>query len=148
MSKNDKEFMDILCQDFEELSKGEMQILRHRTRSFFNIESSVKITPAQLLNAYLIFNRKYIKTFDTVTIITKPLKCDFGPFANGIKYRHPKLSVVTFDGLNGLKEGSFIVSEPITLPVITEFIMGEKTEIICIAPDGHFCRLKDDEFLF
>lgn len=115
-----------------------MQILRHRTRSFFNIESSVKITPAQLLNAYLIFNRKYIKTFDTVTIITKPLKCDFGPFANGIKYRHPKLSVVTFDGLNGLKEGSFIVSEPITLPVITEFIMEEKTEIICIAPDGHF----------
>ncbi len=115
---------------------------------FFNIESSVKITPAQLLNAYLIFNRKYIKTFDTVTIITKPLKCDFGPFANGIRYRHPKLSVVTFDGLNGLKEGSFIVSEPITLPVITEFIMGEKTEIICIAPDGHFCRLKDDEFLF
>ena len=53
----------LLIKDFEELDKEELQVLRNYTREVYHIAGEIKLGVDELLNAYLIFKRKFYHHF-------------------------------------------------------------------------------------
>lgn len=140
-----RQLLEILEEDYEELTPGQLQFLRNRVRERFETEG--KVTNEVLFNAYLSFKRRLITALETLTFCSHPMKCDFGPFG-GKKLRYPRISIPTFEGLEGVKTGTFTVDEYITLPVLTVSYLEDETEVVCIAPDGNFCKISSKTFLF
>lgn len=137
--------IEILEKDFEELTVGERQVIRNRASERYGINQ--KLTEDQLLNAYLRFKLIHISPLEMLTFKPYPLRADFGPFG-GVKERFPAVTVTTFSGLNGDKTGTFIVKEETILPIVTVFYETEHVEVVCVAPDGNFCRISNLDFDF
>ena len=136
----------ILEKDFEELSKGELQILRNETRKIYGIEGKIGIDI--LLNSYLNLKRKYIHELEQVLVTVKQNVIDFGVFGGGKQVVSPRIQVPTFDGLNGASKGMFYIDGYTYLPVLTVSYFDDHTEVICLSPEGSFCKLTSKIFEF
>ena len=96
--KRNKQLLDILEKDFEELSAGELQVLRNETRKLYGIEGKIEVS--MILNSYLNMKRKYIHELEQVLVTVKQTVRDFGVFGGGKQvispgYRFPRLTVLT-----------------------------------------------------
>lgn len=143
--KRNKQLLDILEKDFEELSPGELQVVRNETRKIYGIEG--KIGTGIILNSYLNMKRKFITELEQVLVCPKMAVKDFGPFA-GRQVVTNKIPVPTFDGLNGEPAGIFYVEGYTYLPVLTVSYFDDHTEVICLSPEGSFCRISTKDFDF
>lgn len=137
----------ILIKDFEELTKGELQVLRNYTREVYHIAVDVKIGEEMLLNAYLIFKRKEIQKLETVLVSPYPQITMKSSFVTA-QTNYPPVVVPTFDGLYPSNKVSFVIKGWQALPVLTVFYFEEFTEVICLSPDGHFCRINSNILRF
>lgn len=143
--KRNKQLLDILEKDFEELSPGELQVIRNETRKIYGIEG--KIGTGIILNSYLNMKRKFITELEQVLVCPKMTVKDFGPFA-GRQVVTNKIPVPTFDGLNGASKGMFYIDGYTYLPVLTVSYFDDHTEVICLSPEGSFCRISTKDFDF
>lgn len=143
----DKQLKDILQYDFEELTKGQIQVLRNRTREMYGIEGTERIPEKDTLYTYLIEKRRLIDELETVDVHPRRTKIS-GAFVNGEKLGNTKVTVTTFDGRYGLKEGSFVINVVYPLPVLTVSFVDDYIELIGLAPDGHFCLISSRCFDF
>lgn len=143
-SRNRK-LLDILEKDFEELTPGELQILRNETRKIYGIEGKIEVST--ILNSYLNMKRKFITQLEQVLVTTKQSLRDFGPFV-GKQLVTQRVHVPTFDGLNGTSNGMFYIDGYTYLPVMTVSYFDDHTEVICLSPEGSFCKLSNKDFDF
>ena len=60
----------------------------------------------------------------------------------------PKIPVPTFDGLNGEPAGIFYIDGYTYLPVLSVSYLDDQTEVICLSPEGSFCRITTKDFDF
>ncbi len=138
--------INILDKDFEELSNGELQFLRNETRKLYGIEGKIDINT--LLNSYLNMKRKYIHELEQVLVTVKQTVRDFGVFGGGKQVVSPRIQVPTFDGLNGASKGMFYIDGYTYLPVLSVSYFDDYTEVICLSPEGSFCRISTKDFDF
>lgn len=143
--KRNKQLLDILEKDFEELSPGELQVVRNETRKIYGIEG--KIGTGIILNSYLNMKRKFVTELEQVLVCPKMSVKDFGPFA-GRQVVTSKIPVPTFDGLNGEPAGIFYIDGYTYLPVLSVSYLDDQTEVICLSPEGSFCRITTKDFDF
>lgn len=143
--KRNRQLLDILEKDFEELSAGELQVLRNETRKLYGIEGKIEVS--MILNSYLNMKRKYIHELEQVLVTVKQTVRDFGPFA-GRQVVTSKIPVPTFDGLNGEPAGIFYIDGYTYLPVLSVSYLDDQTEVICLSPEGSFCRITTKDFDF
>ena len=144
--KRNKQLLDILEKDFEELSAGELQVLRNETRKLYGIEGKIEVS--MILNSYLNMKRKYINELEQVLVTVKQTVRDFGVFGGGKQVVSPRIQVPTFDGLNGASKGMFYIDGYTYLPVLTVSYFDDHTEVICLSPEGSFCRISTKDFDF
>lgn len=137
---------NILDKDFEELSNGELQFLRNETRKLYGIEGKIDINT--LLNSYLNMKRKYIHELEQVLVTVKQTVRDFGVFGGGKQVVSPRIQVPTFDGLNSASNGMFYIDGYTYLPVLTVSYFDDHTEVMCLSPEGSFCRISTKDFDF
>lgn len=130
----------LLIKDFEELDKGELQVLRNYTREVYHIAGEIKLGVDELLNAYLIFKRKFITTLETVAVCPYPMVEAGGSFV-AAQTTYAPIAVTTFDGVFSSSKETFTINEWQSLPVLTVFYFDDRTEVCCLAPNGHFCRI-------
>ena len=138
--------INILDKDFEELSNGELQFLRNETRKLYCIEGKIDINT--LLNSYLNMKRKYIHELEQVLVTVEQTVRDFGVFGGGKQVVSPRIQVPTFDGLNGASKGMFYIDGYTYLHVLTVSYFDDHTEVICLSPEGSFCRISTKDFDF
>ena len=119
----------LLIKDFEELDKGEL-----------HIAGEIKLGVDELLNAYLIFKRKFITTLETVAVCPYPMVEAGGSFV-AAQTTYAPIAVTTFDGVFSSSKETFTINEWQSLPVLTVFYFDDRTEVCCLAPNGHFCRI-------
>lgn len=143
--KQNRQLLDILEKDFEELSAGELQVLRNETRKLYGIEGKIEVS--MILNSYLNMKRKFITELEQVLVCPKMTVKDFGPFA-GRQVVTNKIPVPTFDGLNGEPAGIFYIDGYTYLPVLSVSYLDDQTEVICLSPEGSFCRITTKDFDF
>lgn len=137
----------LLIKDFEELDRGELQTLRNYTRHVYKIDGVEKVGEETLLNAYLIFKRKMMEKLDTVLVCPYPMISGGGNFAAEATTYAP-VPINTFRGLNGDRGGTFLVKGWQSMPVLTVFYFDDHTEVICLSPDGDFCRITSKTLQF
>lgn len=135
-----EKLIEILEKDFEELTKGELQILRNKAREIYHIEGKERVNEETLLMVYLNLKRKYIKEFETILVEPDAPIIVKGAFGNNITY--PKKVIPTFDGINKKNKGFFYVDCPTYLPLLSLFVLREPNEAYCLSPDGNFCVVK------
>lgn len=143
LEKEEKKLIKIkllLIKDFEELDKGELQVLRNYTREVYHIAGEIKLGVDELLNAYLIFKRKFITTLETVAVCPYPMVEAGGSFV-AAQTTYAPIAVTTFDGVFSSSKETFTINEWQSLPVLTVFYFDDRTEVCCLAPNGHFCRI-------
>ena len=128
---------DILEKDFEELTKGELQVLRNKAREIYHIEGKERIDEDTLLMVYLNLKRKLITNLETILVQPDEPVVVNGVFGKKTTY-NPKV-VPVFDGINKESKGFFYVSEPTYLPLLSMFVLREPNEAYCLSPDGYFC---------
>ena len=85
----------LLIKDFEELDKGELQVLRNYTREVYHIAGEIKLGVDELLNAYLIFKRKFITTLETVAVCPYPMVEAGGSFVAAQTTYAPRMAKFT-----------------------------------------------------
>ena len=130
----------LLIKDFEELDKGELQVLRNYTREVYHIAGEIKLGVDELLTAYLIFKRKFITTLETVAVCPYPMVEAGGSFV-AAQTTYAPIAVTTFDGVFSSYKETFTINGWQSLPVLTVFYFDDRTEVCCLAPNGHFCRI-------
>lgn len=143
---NEEKLLSILDKDFQELSNGELQVLRNETRKIYGMEG--KIETGILLNSYLNMKRKYIHELEQVLVTVQQTVRDFGVFGGGKQVVSPRIQVPTFDGLNGASKGMFYIDGYTYLPVLTVSYFDDHTEVICLSPEGSFCSISTKDFDF
>ena len=150
LAKEEQKLMKIkllLVKDFEELDKGELQVLRNYTREVYHIAGEIKLGENELLNAYLIFKRKFITTLETVPVCPYPMIEQGGSFV-AAQTNYAPVPINTFDGVFSSYKGSFTINGWQSMPVLTVFYFDDRTEVCCLAPNGHFCILTSKTLRF
>ena len=145
-NRQNKQLLNILEKDFEELSAGEIQVLRNETRKLYGIEGKIEVSI--ILNSYLNMKRKYIHELEQVLVTVKQTVKDFGVFGGGKQVVSPRIQIPTFDGLNGVPKGMFYIDGYTYLPVLTVSYFEDHTEVICLSPEGSFCKISTKDFDF
>lgn len=137
---------EILEKDFEELSSKELQYLRNKFRSQYKVTGRIDVDI--LLRYYLMLKRKYISPLEIILVTTNQVIKDFGVFGGGKRLVSDRIQVPTFDGLNGASKGMFYIDGYTYLPVLTVSYFDDHTEVICLSPEGSFCRVSTRDFDF
>lgn len=140
-----KKILEILEKDFEELNKSELQILRNETRKIQGIQGRIKND--SLLDSYLNLKRKHVQNLEQVLVSPKLSEVDFGPFAGKQTFLN-KVVVSTFESVNKPSKRKFYIDGYIYLPVLTVSYLEDKTEVICLSPEGEFCKINNKELNF
>lgn len=145
MERQNDPILDVLNKDFEELTRGELQLLRNRIRSEIRLDASQPIGHDKLLNGYLVLKRKLCADLETAFFKPVPMKCDFGPPFSAVE-RFPKVKLPTYDGMNGKCTGRSIMidGDGITLPILTVFYHIYPFKAVCLTPDGEFVNIESN----
>lgn len=141
-----KRLLNILEKDFEELTPDELNLVRNQARITYGLYG--KIPMNVIFNSYLNMKRKYVTELEQVLVSPKQPEYDFGVFGGGRKTIETKVQVPTFDGQNGSPMGMFYLTEYTYLPVLTVSYFDDHTEVVCLSPEGSFCKLSTKDFDF
>jgi len=145
--ENKDDFATLLVKDFDDFSRGELQILRNRIRQRYKYPIEVKIDATMLYHGYLILKRDLVTTLETLQVCPYPAETHKSSFT-GETLTFAPVVVPTFDGIFGSPTDSFTITGYITLPVLTVSYFDDYTEVTCLSPGGNFCKIRSKNLLF
>lgn len=137
--------VNILKSDYDDLTKGEKQIIRNKARELYSFTG--KIEENLLFMAYLMMKRKFVLQLEQILISPKEIVQANGPF-NDKRVNIDKVPIPVFDGLNASQKGFFYITEPTFLPLLTVSYFETVTDVICLSPEGSFCKITTQNFSF
>lgn len=139
------DIVNILKSDYDDLTKGEKQVIRNKARELYSFTG--KIEENLLFMAYLMMKRKFVLQLEQILISPKEIVQANGPF-NDKRVNIDKAPIPVFDGLNASQKGFFYITEPTFLPLLTVSYFETVTEVICLSPEGSFCKITTQNFSF
>lgn len=135
--------LHILAKDFDDIMPAEMQALRNKYREDLGFLGV--IPPDKIFNYYLL--QKSAKISPLETVLVQPRTFTSSGVFGGRAASHPK-TVYAWIGMDTKNQHPFVCSGPMTLPLLTVHYGVSYDEIVCIAPNGGFCRLRSTDFIF
>lgn len=134
----------ILRKDYQELSRGELNVLRNAAREKYRFPGHVDAQT--LFRSYLILKRRHVTALETVFIA--PRRSTSSGVFGGISVRCDGVVVQAYDGIKWEGAGCFEIRSGEWFPLLTVFYFETETRIWCLSKEGHFFCVSSRNFSF